>query len=90
MKKIKIKNTYNLNLVGKPIQDIDSLDEVGYPDYFEYDYRESKVVSSWWNFRMSRKSDGKKVTVFVHFSDTFDNDGKITDRISYWNKSLLD
>ena len=69
---------------------VDSLDEVGYPDYFEYDYRESKVVSSWWNFRMSRKSDGKKVTVFVHFSDTFDNDGKITDRISDWNKSLLD
>ena len=70
--------------------DLDSLDEVGYPDYLEYDWRESKVVTSWWNFRMIRKSDGKKVTLPVHFSDRFDNDGKIVWRTSYWNKSLLD
>ena len=69
---------------------VDSLDEVGYPDYFEYDYRDSKVVSSWWNFRMSRKTDGKKVTLPIHFSDRFDNDGKIIRRTSYWNKTLLD
>ena len=69
---------------------LDSLDEVGYPDYLEYDWRESKVVMSWWNFRMTRKSDGKKVTLPVHFSDRFDNDGKIVWRTSYWNKSLLD
>ena len=70
--------------------DVSSLDEVGYPDYLEYDWREAKVVMSWWNFRMVRKSDGKKVTVPVHFSDRFDNDGKIVWRTSYWNKSLLD
>ena len=69
---------------------LDSLDEVGYPDYLEYDWRESKVVMSWWNFRMTRKSDGKEVTLPVHFSDRFDNDGKIVWRTSYWNKSLLD
>ena len=70
--------------------DIESLDEVGYPDYFEYDWRESKVVASWWRFTMVRKSDGKKVKIPVHFSDRFDNDGKIVWRTSYWNKSLLD
>ena len=64
--------------------------EVGYPDYIEYDWRDSKVVLSWWNFIMTRKSDGKKVTLPVHFSDRFDNDGKIVWRTSYWNKSLLD
>ena len=68
---------------------LDSLDEVGYPDYLEYDWRESKVVMSWWNFRMTRKSDGKEVTLPVHFSDSFDNEGKIIRRTSYWNKSLL-
>ena len=70
--------------------EVESLEEVGYPDYFEYDWRESKVVASWWRFRMVRKSDGKKVNVPVHFSDRFDNDGKIVWRTSYWNKSLLD
>jgi ketosteroid isomerase-like protein len=69
---------------------VDALDEVGYPDYFEYDYRDSKVVSSWWNFRMSRKTDGKKVILPIHFSDRFDNDGKIIRRTSYWNKTILD
>lgn len=69
---------------------LDSLDEVGYPDYLEYDWRESKVVLSWWSFKMTRKSDGKKVDLFVHFSDRFDNDGKIVRRTSYWNKTLLD
>ena len=68
---------------------LDSLDEVGYPDYLEYDWRESKVVMSWWNFRMTRKSDGKEVTLPVHFSDSFDNEGKTIRRTSYWNKSLL-
>ena len=70
--------------------DVSSLDEVGYPDYLEYDWREAKVVMSWWNFRMVRKSDGKQVTIPVHFSDRFDNDGKIIRRTSYWNKALLD
>ena len=39
--------------------------------------------------RMERKSDGKKVTVPVHISDSFDNEGKINNRTIYWNKTLL-
>ena len=68
---------------------ITSLDETGYPDYLEYDWREGKVVQSWWNFTMVRQSDGKKVVVPVFYLDDFDNEGKITQRNAYWNASLL-
>ena len=68
---------------------ITSLDETGYPDYLEYDWREGKVVQSWWNFTMVRQSDGKKVVVPVFYLDDFDNDGKITQRNAYWNASVL-
>ena len=44
---------------------IASLDETGYPDYLEYDWRDAKVVQSWWRFTMIRESDGKKVIVPV-------------------------
>ena len=65
------------------------LDESGYPDYLEYDWRNSKVVQSWWNFRMTRNSDGKKVVLPVFFLDDFDDDGKIVKRNAYWNGQLL-
>jgi len=68
---------------------IASLDETGYPDYLEYDWRDAKVVQSWWRFTMIRESDGKKVIVPVFYIDDFDNDGKITQRNAYWNASLL-
>ena len=68
---------------------VTDLVEVGYPDYLEYDWRDSKVVTSWWTFKMKRNTDGKEVDVPVHFSDRFNNDGKIVRRTSYWNKSLL-
>ena len=68
---------------------ITSLDESGYPDYLEYDWRDSKVVQSWWNFTMVRQSDDKKVVLPVFYLDDFDNDGKITQRNAYWNATLL-
>ena len=71
------------------VWNLDSIDESGYPDYLEYDWLESKVVQSWWNFRMTRKSDGKKIVVPVMFIDDFNNEGKITSRSIYYNGSLL-
>jgi ketosteroid isomerase-like protein len=65
------------------------LDESGYPDYLEYDWRSSKVVQSWWNFRMTRNSDSKEVVLPVFFIDDFDEDGKIIRRNAYWNAQLL-
>ena len=65
------------------------LDESGYPDYLEYDWQDSNVVQSWWNFRMTRNSDGKKVIVKCFFLDSFNKDGKIVSRNAYWNGQLL-
>ena len=66
------------------------LDESGYPDYLEYDWRDSNAVQSWWDMGMKRNSDGKEVVLKVLFIDWFDKEGKIERRFLYWNKSLLD
>jgi ketosteroid isomerase-like protein len=67
----------------------DAADEVGYPDYLEYDLWESKDVLSWWKFRMTRKSDGKKIVLPVHYIHGFDNEGKIINVTMYFNASLM-
>ncbi|MEC7260450.1 MAG: nuclear transport factor 2 family protein, partial [Bacteroidota bacterium] len=61
-----------------------------YPDYLEYDWRDSNAVQSWWDMGMKRNSDGKEVVLKVLFIDWFDKEGKIERRFLYWNKSLLD
>ena len=66
-----------------------ALDESGYPDYLEYDWRDSNAVQSWWNMRMTRNSDGKEVVLKVLFFDWFGEEGKIIRRFLYWNGSLL-
>jgi hypothetical protein len=68
---------------------LDALDESGYPDYLEYDWRESKVVQSWWNMRMTNNKTGNKIVLKVLFMDDFNDDGKITKRYMYYNGSLL-
>ena len=68
---------------------LDSLDESGYPDYLEYDWRDSKVVQSWWNMSMTNNATGKKVVLKVLFMDDFNNDEKIIKRYMYYNGSLL-
>lgn len=68
---------------------LDALDESGYPDYLEYDWRESKVVQSWWNMRMTNNKTAKKIVLKVLFMDDFNDDGKITKRYMYYNGSLL-
>jgi len=67
-----------------------AIDEIGYPDYIEYDYRNSKNVLSWWMMKFIRKSDDKKIDVPLHHSFDFDDDGKIISSWSYWNASLLE
>ena len=68
---------------------LDAIEEVGYPDYLEYDLNESKDVMSWWQFKITRKSDGKKITMPIHYIHGFNNDGKIINASTYYNGSLL-
>lgn len=68
---------------------LDAIDESGYPDYLEYDWRQSKVVQSWWNFRMTNNKTGKKIVLKVFILDDFNDGGKIIKRNLYYNGALL-
>jgi len=69
---------------------IESIDEWGYPDYLEYEEGSSKVVLSWWKFRLLRKSDKKKINLPVHIQDIFDEDGKVIQRALYYSQKMLE
>ncbi|RTY95156.1 nuclear transport factor 2 family protein [Flavobacterium sp. GT3R68] len=69
--------------------DITSIDVVGYPDYLNYDLGNQKVVQSWWNMRLTRKADNKKIVLPILFIDTFNDSGLIVDEIAYYSESLL-
>lgn len=69
--------------------DITSIDVVGYPDYLNYELGNSKVVQSWWNMRLTRKSDQKKIVLPIFFIDTFNDEGMIVDELAYYSETLL-
>ena len=69
---------------------IESMDRVGYPDYFEYDLRDLSYVLSWWKFRLVKKIMLKILTLPVHFIDDFNKEGKIMGRSLYYNTKLIE
>ena len=64
--------------------DILGIDVVGYPDYLEYDRGSVKVVQSWWDLKLKRKSDGKKVEIPVMLINYFNDEGKMTRENGYY------
>jgi len=71
--------------------DVNSIDVVGYPDALEYEIGGGGVtVQSWWNFRMTRKSDGKKFVLPAMYIHDFDDDGKIVRSNAYVSTKALD
>ena len=62
---------------------------VGYPDYLHYEQNDSRVVQSWWNYRLKRKADDKEIKLAVFFLHDFNEDGKITRSSAYYSESLL-
>lgn len=69
---------------------IESIDVVGYPDYLEYELGGAKVVQSWWNIRLTRKSDNKKILLPALYIHDFNDEGKITNSSSYFSSKLLE
>jgi hypothetical protein len=69
--------------------EIKSIDMIGYPDYLEYEMGDGREVLSWWNYHLVRKSDKKEISVPMHFSNSFDADGKIVGETSYYSQALL-
>lgn len=70
--------------------EINSIDAVGYPDYLEYDLQNGKVLQSWWKFRLTRKSDGKKILLPALYIHDFDDEGKIIQSSAYISTKILD
>lgn len=69
---------------------IESFDVVGYPDYLEYELGNAKVVQSWWNVRLTRKSDSKKVVLPMLLIHDFNDEGKITREAGYYTARSLE
>jgi hypothetical protein len=70
--------------------DLESIVQIGYPDYLNYELESNGVVLSWWKFNLIRKSDKKAITVPMHLSHTFNKEGKIILETAYYNAKLLE
>jgi hypothetical protein len=70
--------------------EVTSIDQVGYPDYLHYQLGDARSVLSWWNYRLTRKSDKKNIVLPVFYIDNFDDKGKITSEIIYYSEKLLE
>jgi len=69
---------------------IESIDVVGYPDYLEYEMGGAKVVQSWWDVRMTKKSDGKKVILPLMLTHNFNDEGKMTNETGYYTTKSME
>ncbi|MFV5695175.1 nuclear transport factor 2 family protein [Flavobacterium sp. LB3P122] len=70
--------------------DLTSIDMVGYPDYLHYEMGDAMVVQSWWNFKLTRKSDKKKIVLPIFFIDNFNDKGKITSEMAYYSEKMME
>lgn len=70
--------------------DVASIDMSGYPDYLEYEMGNGRVVQSWWNFNLIRKSDKMAIVLPVFFINDFNEEGKIVREAAYYNQKLLE
>lgn len=66
-----------------------SYDIQGYPDYLNYETGDLKVVMSWWNVRLIRKSDNKKIAAPLMLIHYFNDDGKIKYENAYFSSKLM-
>ncbi len=70
---------------------IESIDVKGYPDYLEYEMGSAKVVQSWWDVRMTKKSDDKiKVILPLMLTHDFNDEGKITGETGYYTTKSME
>ena len=65
-----------------------SLDEVGYPDYLDYE-GSGGVSLSWMKFTLKNKKTGKIINMPVHSQMWFNEEGTIMREDLYYNANLL-
>jgi len=62
----------------------------GYPDCIYYEEGHQYVVYSWWEYSITVKESGKKVTMPIMLSHTFNDDGKIVYEAAYFSTNHFD
>ncbi|MFI1743167.1 nuclear transport factor 2 family protein [Thalassobellus sediminis] len=70
--------------------EIESIDVIGYPDLLHYEIGDGMTVQSWWNFRLVRKSDKKKIQMPAMYSHDFNKEGVIESSMGYFSSKVLD
>ncbi|TDD97827.1 nuclear transport factor 2 family protein [Flavobacterium cellulosilyticum] len=70
--------------------EITGVDINGYPDYLHYELGDTRVVQSWWTYRLIRKLDKKAIDLPVLYIDDFNDKGKIISEIAYYSLALLE
>jgi len=70
--------------------EVSSIDIVGYPDYLHYEMGDARIVQSWWNFNLIRKSDQSAVKLPILFINDFNADGKIISETAYFSEKVLE
>ena len=68
---------------------INSIDIRGAPGYFHYETGPKRVVQSYWDFSLTRKSDDKKIVLPVRYFHYFD-EGLIIWTLTYYSAKLLE
>ena len=65
-----------------------SIDEVGYPDYIDYEGNGS-VVLAWYNMTLKSKKNNKNIVIKFHSQHDFNEEGMIVLETLYYNDRLL-
>lgn len=68
--------------------DLLSIDEVGFPDYIDYE-GSGGVVMSWCNMTMKNKKTGEIKVLKVHSQMSFNDSGSIVREDLYYNSNIL-
>ena len=68
--------------------DFVSIDEVGYPDYIDYE-GDGGTVLAWYNMTMKNKKTQKNIVLKFHSQHDFNKSGMITLETLYYNGNLL-
>ena len=95
---------YDLNLIDKDYNnltdhqkyvgevfskyDLISIDEVGYPDYIDYE-GDGGTVLAWYNMIVKNKKTKKNITLKFHSQHDFNEEGTIVTEYLYYNANLL-
>ena len=78
------------NYVGEVFSKYDfiSIDEVGYPDYIDYE-GDGGTVLAWYNMIVKNKKTKKNITLKFHSQHDFNEEGIIVTEYLYYNANLL-